>query len=605
MSDKVFRIDTSKISNPIARIGAGISRPLIERTLCFPRLNTIHDKAGEMTPPGGLFADGILDAMNVSVDVNGPENPFAAEGPVVVVANHPYGGIEGVLLISLLMKYRQDSKVMANFILSMIPELRDNFFFVDPFGGAGSKQANMKSVKSCLKWLQDGHVLGAFPAGEVSSVDLKTGKVRDPMWQPMIARFIRKTNATVVPVFFSGHNGVMFNLAGLIHPRLRTLMLPKQFVNKRAHKFHIEIGNPITPRDMADYADDDQLIQYLRLRTYVLGERPTAKKGGPKAAYQKNTKKEKAVPVVAPVSPDMMDLELKGLPESAHMFTQDEYEVYCTSADRIPSCLRELGRLREITFRATGEGTNLEIDLDSYDTYYRHLFIWNSYKKEIVGAYRLGLADEIMDTLGVKGLYSRTCFKYDERLVRQFLPAIELGRSFIRQEYQKSFGPLMFLWKGICVFMSRNPKYKTLFGPVSISNDYLDTSRNMIIRSFTLSNFGNELARLVKPRHRPRRIRKSEWNLPDYCRYIDNFALVSDMIEDIESDQKGVPVLLRQYLKMGGRILAFNVDPDFNYSLDGLIAVDVPKCDPKVIRRYMGADAYEEYMSHHRDAPRQ
>ena len=598
---KYFRLDTSKISNPLLRIGAGLSRPLIEHTLCFPQLNRIYAQT-QGVDENLSFTNRVLSVMNVQWDVgNHEESPFPQEGPLVIVANHPFGGIEGLLMISMLERFRPDGKIMANYILAMMPEIRDRFFFVDPFGGADAKRANLRSMKASLKWLEDGHALVVFPAGEVSSIDLKTGKVRDPAWSPTIARLVRRSKATVLPIFFTGGNGAFFNMAGLIHPRLRTVLLPKQFVNKRNHHIHAEVGQPIPWRDMEKYASDEELIQYLRLRTYVLGERESAqppkrisgpKKGSlPRKPYQE--------PIVPAVPPEELEAEIATLPASACLLESKGMAVFHARASEIPKCMREIGRLREVTYRAVGEGTNHEIDLDAYDEYYVHLFIWNSEKKEIVGAYRLGLADEICARLGVRGLYTVTCFKYDRRLIERIQPCIELGRSWVRAEYQRAFSSLLLLWRGICTFISRHPHYTTLFGPVSISSDYLDTSRNMILRSLRLSNFEKELSRLVRPRHRLRKAKKAEWNRADFDTYIDDLDLVSKLVQDIEADQKGVPILLRQYIKMGGKFLAFNVDPEFNYCLDGLIAVNLPKSDPKLMGRYMGVQEFAKYAARH------
>ena len=600
-NQKLFRLDTSKISNPLLRIGAGLSRPLIEHTLCFPQLNKIYAKTQDVDD-GLSFTNRVLSVMNVQWDIgNNEEAPFPQEGPLVIVANHPFGGIEGLLMISMLERFRPDGKIMANYLLAMMPEIRDRFFFVDPFGGADSKRANLRSMKASLKWLEDGHALAVFPAGEVSSIDLKTGKVRDPAWSPTIARLVRRSNATVLPVFFTGGNGAFFNMAGLIHPRLRTMLLPKQFVNKRNHHIHAEVGQPIPWHDMEGYATDEELIQYLRLRTYVLGERESAKsprrifggkaKSSPRKPYQE--------PIVPAIPPEELEAEIASLPESALLLESKGMAVIHARAAEIPKCMREIGRLREVTYRAVGEGTNHEIDLDAYDEYYVHLFIWNREKREIVGAYRLGLADEICGRLGVHGLYTVTCFKYDRRLIDRIQPCIELGRSWVRVEYQRAFSSLLLLWRGICVFICRHPHYTTLFGPVSISSDYLDASRNMILRSLRLSNFEKDLSRLVRPRHRLRKAKKAEWNRADFDAYIDDLDLVSKMVQDIEADQKGVPILLRQYIKMGGKFLAFNVDPEFNYCLDGLIAVDLPKSDPKLMGRYMGVEEFAKYAAMH------
>ena len=597
---RVFKIETDKIANPLMRVGVGLTRGIIEHTLCFSELNRLYE---DTTDPNGdtslSFARHALQACNVTWEVQtSGDNPVPAEGPVVLVANHPFGGIEGLLLLALMEDYRDDFKVMANYILAMMPDARDHFIFVDPFGTKRAAAANIRPLKECLSWLRQGHALGIFPAGEVSSVDLTTGKVRDPAWSASVASIVRRTQATVVPVFFDGQNGPLFNMMGLIHPRLRTIMLPKQLVNKQGSNLTIQIGQAIPWKDMEEYATDEQLIQYLRLRTYILAERKDAPRA-PKLIRLPRLRRCKLEAIIPQGDVETMAREFAALPESQTLLTAGEMRVCYARAPQIPAILQEIGRLREITFREVGEGTGKAIDLDRFDDYYLHLFVWNTDKREIVGAYRLGLADEIMAEKGVKGLYTHTCFRFTSRLMEQLQPAIELGRSFVRPEYQKAFQPLLLLWRGICAYIVRNPRYHHLFGPVSITNEYRDASRNLLLRSLRLTNFEHELARLVKPRKRPRRPRRAEWNLPDFHPYIDNLELVTKLIQEIESGEKGIPVLLRQYLKMGGRLLAFNVDPAFNFALDGLISVNLLKSDPRILRRYMGADELDAYLRLH------
>lgn len=597
----VFKIETRSIANPVMRAGLGLTRGIIEKSLRFPELNSLYRQTMAISrqAPALSFARRALQAMNVTWKVHASEeNPFPAAGPVVVVANHPFGGIEGMLLLALLEPFRRDVKVLANYLLARLPETRDSFIFVDPFGFARSARVNVRPLRQALGWLREGHVLGVFPAGEVSSVDIRTGQVRDPAWSPSVAAIVRRTQATVVPVFFAGHNGPLFNLAGMLHPRLRTLMLPQQLVNKRNRELSVQIGRAIAWREMAEYAADEQLIQYLRLRTYILAEREPRPTRLPAALPFKRRGKRR-LPVAAAGPPEAQAREIAALPPDHLLLSAGELRVYHSGAGHIPEVLRELGRLREITFRAVGEGTGKPLDIDRFDETYLHLFIWNEERHEIVGAYRLGLADEIVAAQGVKGLYTSTCFRFDERLMRHLQPAIELGRSFVRPEYQKAFSPLLLLWRGIGAFVARHPRYTHLFGPVSITNEYRDASRNLILRSLRFSNFEHELARLVRPRRRPRRPRRAEWNLPDFHPYVDNIEMVSTLVQEIENDQKGIPILLRQYLKLGGRLLAFNVDPDFSDALDCLIAVNILRTDPRALRRYMGADEANTYRAHH------
>jgi putative hemolysin len=275
-----------------------------------------------------------------------------------------------------------------------------------------------------------------------------------------------------------------------------------------------------------------------------------------------------------------------------------DFEVFIASAQQIPMCVREIGRLRELTFRAVGEGTNKPADLDEFDAYYMHLVMWNTVRQEIAGSYRLGLTDKIIEQHGIKGLYTRTLFKFDTQLMEKLPPTIEMGRSFIRIEYQKAYTSLFLLWRGIATFLARNPHYRVLFGPVSITNEYREASRCMILASMRQTYMDEELAPLVKPKFPPRPPQRAEWSLKEYRYLLNDIEHVAEYVSEIEPDGKDIPVLLRQYLKLGGRLLAFNVDLDFSSVVDGLIVVDLARTPVKTLRRYMGNDA-EAYLKSH------
>lgn len=599
---KLFGIEP-KGGNPVLRGTLALTRGLVEHSLRLDGIEKIYrdSKALDDDAP---FAEKILRAMNVRIEI--PESDLEripAEGPVVVVANHPFGGVEGIVLLALLERVRPDFKILANFMLGRIPELRERFIFVDPFGAANSARSNIRPLRQSFGWLKQGGVLGTFPAGEVSSVDLRTGKVRDPEWMPATGRLVRHSGAVVVPVFFSGHNGPLFQLAGLVHPRFRTLMLPRQVINKRNREIRLHIGRPIPPREIREFSDDRSLTNYLRLRTYVLAGREPPP--GPRRRFLPRRKPLDGAsalePVADPVDPSALQSEVAGLEEECRLLSSAEYDVYAVEGRRIPKLLQEIGRLREITFRGVGEGAGRALDLDRFDLYYLHLFIWNRDKREIVGAYRLGRVDDIVQQYGTRGLYTSTLFRFNDKLVHCLHPAIELGRSFVRPEYQRAYTSLLLLWKGIGVYLARHPRYRTLFGPVSITNEYRVSSRNLLLRSLRLSNFAPEMARFVKPRKRPRPgSLRAEWNHPDFNPFFKDLDQVSAMIQDIENDHKGVPILVRQYLKLGGKILAFNLDPAFSSVVDALIAMDLTETDPKVLSRYMGRENAETFLQAHR-----
>lgn len=606
--DNPFRLEPSKIGNPKLRAFVRVFRLPLELIFRFRGLKRIYFKARAI---GGTasFPRRVLAAMGVTwsegrgAGAEGP--PIPESGPVVVVANHPFGGIEGVVMLAMMEHYRSDSKVMVNFMLSIIPELRKDFLFVNPFGGKDAKRENMKSMKDSLKWLEAGHVLVVFPAGEVSSRDRASGLVRDIPWSTTIARMARKTGAAVVPVFFDGDNGWFFNFAGRIHPRIRTMLLPHEFVNKRNRRLRVEFGDAIPSREMAQYDTDEKLTAFLRLRTYILADRirETGEAVQDAAAGAPGNVTRKAVAaqaeIIPPVAPEAIADDIARLPAESLLCEGDGLRAYVAPASAIPNALREIGRLREITYRKVGEGTNSEIDLDSYDNYYLHLFLWHDERREIAGAYRLGLTDAIVGEKGVDGLYIRTCFKFGMDFIDAIAPAIELGRSFVREEYQRSFSPLMLLWKGICTYVTRNPRYECLFGPVSISNAYSDASKEIMMRSLMLSARSRELDGLVESKLAPKPLQKREWMLPEYDFLLADMDVAAKLVHEIEPDGRQIPILVKQYMKMGGKVVRFNVDPDFNYCIDGMVAIRVSEADPRMMRRYMGAEAFAEYCKMH------
>jgi putative hemolysin len=304
-------------------------------------------------------------------------------------------------------------------------------------------------------------------------------------------------------------------------------------------------------------------------------------------------------PIVDAVDPDQLAREIEALPAD-HVLHRDDGRVVCWArASQIPLTLTEIGRLREITFRGAGEGTGKSIDLDRFDKTYLHLFVFDLSDRAVVGAYRLGPTDELLHA-GPRGLYTSTLFDMKPELFRSMGPALEMGRSFVCDRYQKSASGLFLLWRGIGQFIARNPRYRVLFGPVSISAAYARASRELIVDFVRLGDHMHPLSRFVRPRHpfSRRRGASIDSGLP-VARFLDDIHEVSGLVADIEPDQKGVPILLKQYLKLGGKMLGFNVDPKFRGVLDGLILVDLAETDAKTLARYLGAEEAAAFLAHH------
>ncbi|WP_035040782.1 lysophospholipid acyltransferase family protein [Desulfovibrio sp. X2] len=571
-----------------------LTQPLC-RIIGLPELNRIYAQVTDADTD--IFLTELLDELGVSVALSDEDRArIPVDGPCVVVANHPFGAVEGVILAKILREVRPDAKLMANYMLALIPEMGRIIIQVDPFGSDASTGKNIGPLKDSIRFLRQGGILGVFPAGEVSTLNLKKRAITDKQWSPTVGRIIRRTGVPVLPVFFKGSNRALFHLLGLIHPKLRTVMLPREMLKRQNTTIEMRIGHPIPPAQLKGFETDEQLMDYLKLRTYVLRNRDE------KPQKRVQVPELPGVSLVAPKPREVLEGEIEGLPPEQLLVDAGDQIVFIARRPQIPACVEEIGRLREMTFREVGEGTGKATDLDRFDDTYWHLGLWSRTEREIMGAYRLGPTDEILTAEGPDGLYTNTLFRLKTKFLGEIDPGLEMGRSFIQNRYQKSYTSLLMLWRGIGTFVARNPRYATLFGPVSISNDYRSFSRELMLRFLSMREAaGWPLAGSVKaktpPKLKPLHLSGLVINSArQVCRDIDDLA---SLISEVESDKKGVPVLLRQYLKLGGKFLAFNVDQDFADALDGLIVVDLRKTDPKILARYMGKDEAQAFLTHH------
>ncbi len=595
----VFRLTVPADASLPQRLAGALAIPVMDRLLGLKRCREIYETIYDQAPE--TFAESALVALGVQCKVNAAElAKIPVRGPLVVVANHPYGAVEGLMIIALLRRVRPDIKVMANYLLQRIPQLASQVIAVDPFGASQSARRNIGPLRDSLRWLKQGGVLVVFPAGEVSHFKASNRAVADPTWSDTLGRIVRRSGAGVLPIFFPGCNGLKFQLAGMVHPRLRTALLVRELLNKRGRSLPARIGALIPAKQLSRLGSDQEVVDYLRLRTYMLGCMPQSR--SQRSAVDDETKDDgdQPVAVIAPQATKLLAAEVARLDGTGLLVENKTLQVWQAEAAQIPYLLMEIGRLREITFRAIGEGTSRAFDLDRFDQHYLHIFLWHKVRQEVVGAYRIGRCDKILQQQGKAGLYTSTLFKYRSKLFERLGPALELGRSFVRPEYQRSYTPLLLLWKGIGAFVVAHPQYRTLFGPVSISRDYSDLSRRLIAGSLRETLMAPKLAGLVKPRvdldRRPVRVKGCAADLAyTFCSNIDQ---VGAMVADIDVEQKGIPVLLRHYLNLGGKLLAFNVDREFSDVLDGLILVDLTETERKTLERYFSKEGTEAFLNY-------
>lgn len=565
-------------------------RPL-EKVTGVSELRKIYLNA-KNSNEGRNFYEKILKTMNVNVQTDRHELiKIPKKGACIVVANHPFGCVEGVAMAHTLLSVRDDVKILANGFLSLIPEFHDSMYFVNPFGTKASRVQNSKSLRNALYWLQNGGMLVVFPAGEVSSLSLKTLKIQDKEWNSSIAKLALKTKATVIPAFIPGNNTALFYTAGLVHSRLRTALLINEFLKRKDTTLTITFGKGIQIAQNEE-RNADELIKYYRYRSHILAYKN-------KEIFRDNIcELFQGFEIAEPVDRKILEVEIESL-HHAYLFQQGDYVVYSADYSAMPNVMNEIGRLRELSFRLVGEGTGNKYDIDEFDNHYTHLFIWNSVEKEIVGAYRIGKVDEIVEKHGIKGLYSASLFQYHSEFISHFPNSLEMGRSFVHPEYQKSYFPMLLLWKGIASFVAKNPRYHLLFGPVSISSSFSDLSLALIVDTLRKHHCFSSIENLVQAKDDEiiqTVFEKFETVLNET--EVDSIEELNDIVSDIESDGKGIPVLVRQYVRLGGKLVTFSIDKSFNNCCDGLIIVDLLKTDRQVLGKYMGGDT-EGYLHYH------
>lgn len=528
----------------------------------------------------GSFEARALDVLGIDFQIDTTPNAGIPEsGPLIVAANHPTGIADGLVLMEAVRGTRRDVRIVANYLLAGIPELRDACFFVDPFGGKEAIGRNVAGLRAARNWLRLGGCLLLFPAGEVAWrrwSDRLRQAPDDSEWQPTLARLALATHAQVMPVFLGGRNSSLFYAAGTLHPRLRTLLLGRELLRQRGATISIRFGSTVAFDHLRTLSTPADVTRFVRGAVDALASSPVRR--------------------LSSISPqrvaEQLAREVASLPPQVKLLTSGSYDVFCAGSALIPKVLDEIGRLREVTFRAAGEGTGQARDIDRFDASYQHLFVWERTRSEIVGAYRIGATDQILPKSGVEGLYTSTLFKYDERLLDQIAPALELGRSFVRPEYQRSHSALMLLWKGIGELVTRSPQYRVLFGAVSISNRYGDTSRS-ILRAFLSQHHQSELASLVGGLKPP----------PPIVTHVPVVTAVDELDNLIRSVEgtMGVPVLLRQYLRLNAKWLGFHIDRSFGDTLDALMMVDLATLPAARLRQYLGRDNAGVFLGYHAD----
>jgi putative hemolysin len=553
---------------------------LLDRMLAINKLDGLYNENNLHGLDKTTFAKSLLDGLNIQLQgLEELQAKIPKTGPLVIASNHPFGGIEGVFLAWAIEQVRPDIQVMANQGLKIFPELEDYFIFTNPLVENDPK--NAPSIRTSLKHVNKGGALLIFPAGRVSYYHTDTQRIADHTWNRLIASIATRTQAKYLPIFVSGLNSPLFYRLGRLYYRFRLLMLPRELVNKRNAKITVTAGQAIDVKRYAKNINLNTQTELFRAQSYLLD--PAMQKSWP---LDVETKMQALNPEVAG---ELILAEINQLPKEQHLLDYKKLSVYFGYQHQMPKTVDEIARLRELVFREHNEGSGEPLDTDHFDATYIHLFVMKAQTGQIIGAYRMGQTDKLLQDGNLENLYLHRMFNFGPEFVNRQQPCLELGRSFLIPEYQNSFQGLFLLWRGIGAFLSKHPQYRTLYGTVSISKLY-DVRSAAIIQQAMVTPTDK-----VSPRS------NFDYQLhPEVQDFAQQHGLkyhVGALLKGIEPDGKDVPILLKHYNKLGAVFHCLGIDNSFNDTPGLLLSVDLPKAPEKLMKLYM-ADEWQDYKNY-------
>lgn len=548
------------------------NKPWISKPLQFALRHLLHEKEmlefGQAYPniQGIDFIEQVLEYFNISYSVRDIEKErIPSSGRVVVIANHPIGSLDALALLKLLCEVRPDVKVVANQMLMTLGPLQDMLLPVNNMQG-GTPKEHLQNIHQHLK--QEGAVL-IFPAGEVSR--LRPQGIRDTRWNSGFLKIARTTNSPILPAFIDAKNSPLFYGVSMLYKPLATALLVQEMFKQRRKHLPIRIGEivPVESYNNNTFSKN-QHVKLFKKHLYKIAS-------GKRGVYKTQT--AIALPEDRKTLSKAIKTECELLGE-----TSDGKLIYLYQYSKSSPIMREIGRLREVAFRAVGEGSNRRRDIDRFDNHYLQLILWDTDDLEIAGAYRIGDAKKIIKEHGVNGLYSSTLFNYNENMSSYFEQGLELGRSFVQPRYWGRRS-LDYLWYGIGAFIQKNPQYRYLFGPVSLSNSYPSAAKSIIVQFYQLYFPPQENLAQSKL---PYEVNEELMSPFTGNNYKEDFTTLKLLLANMGML---VPTLYKQYSETyddnGLQFLDFNIDPDFNDCIDGLVIGDISKMKTKKQQRYL------------------
>ncbi|MCE2570111.1 GNAT family N-acyltransferase [Motilimonas eburnea] len=553
------------------------NKPWLRKPVTFFLRRLLHEKEfiefGQQYPhlTGFDFVEKVLDYFDFSYRTTDREIArIPVSGKVVIVANHPIGSLDGLALLQFIHRIRPDVKVVANELLMSIEPLRSTLLPVNNMNGMTVKE-NLQNIHQHLQ--QEGALI-IFPAGEVSR--LRPTGIKDIKWNSGFLKMASRAHAPILPIHIQARNSALFYGTSMLYKPLATLLLVKEMFKQNANTVKMTVGKMVP----YDSYQGDQIATSAKVKLFQ------------KQTYRLAKGKNGYFRTESPIAHPEPRIALKQAIEQCERLgtTPDNKQIYLYQHQQSSPILRELGRLREVSFRAVGEGTGTKRDIDHYDSHYLHLILWDAQELEIAGAYRFAKADQVIQQHGVEGIYSQSLFHYQKAMLPYFEQGLELGRSFVQPKYWGRRS-LDYLWLGIGAFIAKNPQYRYLFGPVSLSDSLPKNAKDLLIYFYQLYfPAGEVLASARVPYQVPENLLTDLGVEFAGDNYKQDFTTLKAVLDNMGA---AIPTLYKQYSEVcepdGVKFIDFSVDADFNNCIDGLVLVDLNQLKTNKRQRYINA----------------